>query len=71
MRLHWTVPRLRSSKPCGAPHSVTGTASFDMRFPGLWFQAESGLHYHWYRQYDPTIGYGLQAVKRTIYLLKK
>ncbi|MEQ1712208.1 MAG: RHS repeat-associated core domain-containing protein, partial [Hyphomicrobium sp.] len=26
------------------------------RFPGQWFQVESGLHYNWHRHYDPTIG---------------
>ncbi len=26
------------------------------RFPGQWFQLESGLHYNWHRHYDPTLG---------------
>jgi RHS repeat-associated protein len=26
------------------------------RFPGQWFQIESGLHYNWHRHYDPSIG---------------
>ena len=47
--------------PFGQPHSITGPASLDMRFPGQWFQAESGLHYNWHRQYDPTTGRYLQA----------
>jgi RHS repeat-associated protein len=28
----------------------------DTRFPGQWFQLESGLHYNWHRHYDPTLG---------------
>jgi RHS repeat-associated protein len=42
--------------PWGAAHSITGTASLNARFPGQWFQSESGLHYNWHRQYDPSLG---------------
>ena len=38
----------------GKAYSVTGPASLDLRFPGQWFQAESGLHQNWMRDYDPT-----------------
>ena len=34
----------------------TGAATLDARFPGQWFQAETGLHYNWHRSYDPTLG---------------
>ena len=30
------------------------------RFPGQWFQAESGLHQNWMRDYDPTTGRYIQ-----------
>jgi RHS repeat-associated protein len=43
-------------EPFGNSYSYTGTAGIDLRFPGQMFQAESGLHYNWFRQYDPTIG---------------
>jgi RHS repeat-associated protein len=45
-------------QPWGGAHSliVTGTAVFDARFPGQWFQTETGLHYNWHRSYDPTLG---------------
>jgi len=42
--------------PFGTPHAITGTASLDARFPGQWFQLESGLHYNWHRHYDPSLG---------------
>jgi RHS repeat-associated protein len=40
--------------PWGAPHSMTGSAELNLRFPGQYFQIESGLHYNWHRHYDPT-----------------
>jgi len=46
--------------PFGGVLTVTGTAATDSRFPGQWFNLESGLHYNWHRQYDPTTGRYLQ-----------
>jgi RHS repeat-associated protein len=34
--------------------------TMDLRFPGQWFQLETGLHYNWHRHYDPTTGRYLQ-----------
>ena len=42
--------------PYGAPHSITGSLTQNLRFPGQFFQIESGLHYNWHRHYDPTLG---------------
>ncbi len=42
--------------PWGGVHAITGSASLDARFPGQWFQLETGLHYNWHRSYDPTVG---------------
>ncbi len=42
--------------PWGAPHSITGSATLNARFPGQWFQMEAGLHYNWHRSYDPSLG---------------
>ena len=42
--------------PWGNSYSITGTAAFNARLPGQWFQIEAGLHYNWHRSYDPTIG---------------
>ncbi|MEM9736279.1 MAG: RHS repeat-associated core domain-containing protein, partial [Pseudomonadota bacterium] len=32
-----------------------------LRFPGQWFQSETGLHQNWHRDYDPRTGRYLQA----------
>ena len=42
--------------PWGAPHAITGAQTLNTRFPGQWFQLESGLHYNWHRHYDPSLG---------------
>ncbi|MEW5963833.1 MAG: RHS repeat-associated core domain-containing protein [Pseudomonadota bacterium] len=43
-------------QPWGAPQSITGSLVLNHRFPGQWFQLESGLHYNWHRHYDPSLG---------------
>jgi RHS repeat-associated protein len=47
-------------KPFGEVQSVSGAAANNVRFPGQYFLIESGLHYNWYRHYDPTLGRYLQ-----------
>ena len=46
--------------PFGGVHTSTG-ANIEMRFPGQWYQSESGLHQNWMRDYDPTTGRYVQA----------
>nr|WP_245603010.1 RHS repeat-associated core domain-containing protein [Leisingera methylohalidivorans] len=46
--------------PFGGVHVSTG-ANSDLRFPGQWFQSETGLHQNWMRDYDPTTGRYMQA----------
>jgi RHS repeat-associated protein len=46
--------------PFGGVHTSTGNLP-ENRFPGQWFQTESGLHQNWKRDYDPTTGRYLQA----------
>ena len=47
--------------PFGGIHSITGSVTHDQRFPGQWFQLETGLHYNWHSHYDPTTGRYIQA----------
>jgi RHS repeat-associated protein len=47
--------------PFGAVDVILGPASNNLRFPGQYFLLESGLHYNWYRHYDPTLGRYTQA----------
>jgi RHS repeat-associated protein len=42
--------------PFGGVQSITGSAINNLRFPGQYFLIEDGLHYNWYRHYDPTLG---------------
>ncbi|WP_159969642.1 RHS repeat-associated core domain-containing protein [Pseudomonas sp. 9Ag] len=35
---------------------VVGTATINLRFPGQYFDSESGLHYNFFRDYDPATG---------------
>ena len=46
--------------PFGGVQTTSGPNS-DLRFPGQWFQAETGLHQNWMRDYDPTTGRYIQA----------
>jgi RHS repeat-associated protein len=46
--------------PFGGVYSITGSATNNLRFPGQYFLTEDGLHYNWYRHYDPTIGRYIQ-----------
>ena len=53
----WSV----SYTPFGGVHVSTGLP-IQARFPGQWYQAESGLHQNWMREDDPTTGRSLDAV---------
>jgi RHS repeat-associated protein len=48
-------------RPFGEVISLTGPAATDanlgnQRFPGQWFQLETGLAYNWHRHYDASLG---------------
>jgi RHS repeat-associated protein len=47
-------------KPWGEPQSITGTQANNLRFPGQYFQLETGLAYNWHRLYDPVTGRYIQ-----------
>ena len=62
---HLNTPRLATNaagvkvwgwegEACGAT-VPTGSVTINLRFPGQYYDAESGLHYNWNRYYDPKL----------------
>ena len=51
----------RTQTPFGLDHSVTGPAATPVRFPGQYADGESGLHYNYFRDYDPSLGRYVQS----------
>ena len=51
----------RGFKPFGEAVTVTGTITNNLRFPGQYYDAETGLNYNYYRDYNPALGRYLQA----------
>ncbi|MFV8382840.1 RHS repeat-associated core domain-containing protein [Vibrio parahaemolyticus] len=47
--------------PFGRASVTTEQVTFNIRFPGQYFDAETGLHYNWHRYYDPSLGRYLQS----------
>ncbi len=45
-----------SYNPWGEATSLSGSIALNLRFPGQYFQIETGLAYNWHRHYDATIG---------------
>jgi RHS repeat-associated protein len=43
-------------KPFGEVTITTETITNHFRFPGQYFDQETGLHYNWHREYGPAIG---------------
>jgi len=49
-----------SYRPFGEA-TVTGALAFNLRFPGQYEDAETGLHYNYFRDYDPATGRYIQS----------
>ena len=47
--------------PFGQAQIKTATVKNNLRFPGQYFDAETGLHYNWNRFYDPEVGRYISA----------
>ncbi|MEW6600556.1 MAG: DUF6531 domain-containing protein, partial [Nitrospirota bacterium] len=52
--------------PFGEPVSVSGSITNNLRFPGQYYDAETGLNQNWHRDYKPEVGRYLEADPLTI-----
>ncbi|MGH8582682.1 MAG: RHS repeat-associated core domain-containing protein, partial [Gammaproteobacteria bacterium] len=50
-----------SNEPFGTGTLLANAVEHPLRFPGQYFDAETGLHQNWFRDYDPSIGRYLQS----------
>jgi RHS repeat-associated protein len=48
-------------RPFGETFSVSGASTNPKRFPGQLHDPETGFHYNYFRDYDPTTGRYLQS----------
>ncbi|MGN6086488.1 RHS repeat-associated core domain-containing protein [Trinickia sp.] len=56
------VWRAEEIQPYGSIRVATGNAiEYDLRWPGHWFDIETGLHYNRFRSYHPGLGRYLQS----------
>lgn len=47
--------------PFGEAYSVSGTVTNNLRFPGQYYDEETGLYYNWHRDYAPEVGRYIEA----------
>lgn len=47
--------------PFGEPLTITGTITNNLRFPGQYYDEETGLHYNYFRDYKPVVGRYVEA----------
>ncbi len=51
----WKTDTFGAGAPNENPGGL-GVFSFNLRFPGQYYDAETGLHYNYFRDYDPSVG---------------
>lgn len=59
-RWSWQSNPFGSTQPNNNPTGL-GTITYNPRFPGQYYDAESGLHHNYYRDYDPQSGRYIQS----------
>ena len=55
LRWSWDVGSFGATTPNDNPSGL-GVVTYNLRFPGQYFDSETGLHYNWHRYYDPLTG---------------
>ena len=60
VRWHWESAPFGDTLPNENPQN-SGAFTFNLRFPGQYYDAESGLHYNYFRDYDPKTGRYIQS----------
>ena len=57
----WDQAEPFGAYPADSNPSGLGVFEFNLRFPGQYFDAETNLHYNYFRDYDPAIGRYVQS----------
>jgi RHS repeat-associated protein len=60
-RWKWESTEAFGDSPADQNPSSLGTFAYNLRFPGQYFDVETGRHYNYYRDFDPSIGRYLQS----------
>jgi RHS repeat-associated protein len=60
LRWRWMSEPFGTATPEQAPAGLAQVV-FNLRFPGQFFDIESGLYYNYFRDYDPTLGRYVQS----------
>ena len=60
LRWRWEADPFGSIPPDNNPEGF-GAYEFNLRFPGQYFDKETGLHYNYFRDYDPSVGRYVQS----------
>lgn len=57
----WDPQPFGDNQPNGDPLKTGTTFVYSLRFPGQYYDAETGLNYNYFRDYDPAMGRYLQS----------